>query len=170
MQWLKLPIGSSHRNVIFQQSDSGSAFIIISIFVCAGSSLPSGFFSSCCEQGLFSSCSAQASHCSDPSLLWNTGLCSTQASVAGDVGHRSCGSRGSERKVTVHGPSCSECMCDLSRSEIEPVSPALADRFLPLEPPRQISRECINLLSLASFSSPIKCQWLCVTGNAFCEI
>ena len=33
-------------------------------FVCAGSSLLHGLFSSCGEQGLFSSCETRVSHCS----------------------------------------------------------------------------------------------------------
>ena len=38
-------------------------FIILFIFDRAGSWLPRGFFSSCSEQGLLSSCGAWASHC-----------------------------------------------------------------------------------------------------------
>ena len=102
---LKLPIDSSHRNVLFQQFDSGNAFIIISIFVCAGSSLPSGFSLVAVSRG----CSPVAVHrlLTAVTPLVEYGLCSTQASVAGTCGHCSCSSRALERKVTVHGPSCS---------------------------------------------------------------
>ena len=54
-------------------------FIYILFFGCAGSFLPHGFFSSCRQQGLLSSCSAQASHywgfsCCRAWALWHVGL------------------------------------------------------------------------------------------------
>ena len=60
---------------------------IFLIFGCAGSSLLCGLFSSGGEQGLLSSCSAQASHCGGFSY------CRAWASVVAARGLSSCGSQ-----------------------------------------------------------------------------
>jgi len=73
--------------------------------------------------GLFSSCGARASHCSGFSF-WG-------AQVLGCMGFSTCGSWAVEHRliVVVH-----ECV-DLPGSRIEPMSPALAGRFLSTAPP-----------------------------------
>ena len=63
-------------------------------------------FSSCSEQGLFSSCGGQASHC--------------------------CGFSGSV--VVAHGLSCSTACEIFPRPGIEPVTPTLTCRFLSIVP------------------------------------
>ena len=59
--------------------------IILFIFGCAGSWLLHGLFSSCSEQGLLSSCSVRASHCSDFSRC--------RAQALGHPGFSSCSSQ-----------------------------------------------------------------------------
>ena len=73
-------------------------------------------FSSCGEQGLLSSCSAQASH-----------HCGFSCCRAWGLGH-GLSSRGTRAKLL-----CS--MWDLRRTGMEPKSPALAGRFLTTGPP-----------------------------------
>ena len=73
--------------------------------------------------GLFSSCGARASYCS--------GFSFCGAQVLGCMGFSTCGSWAVEHRliVVVH-----ECV-DLPGSRIEPMSPALAGRFLSTAPP-----------------------------------
>ena len=92
-------------------------------------------FSSCGEWGLLYFVVPQASHCGGFSCCRARAL-GTQASVAVAHGHSSCGSQALKRRLS----SCSaqalllRGMWDLPRPELEPVSPALADRFLTTVP------------------------------------
>ena len=98
-------------------------------FGCTGSSLLCGLFSSCREQGLFSSCGTCNSDCSDFSCcralaLVHAGFSSCRSGTL-QHRHNSCGTR-------------VQLLCstrDLSRSGIKPISPALAGGFSTTEPP-----------------------------------
>ena len=111
-----------------------------------------GLFTRCCEQGLLSSCGAQASHCGGfsccgPRALWPMGFhsCGTWAvewgSVVGSVvaaprhGLKGCG-------VQTWLPCC---MWDLPGLGIEPVSPALASGLFTTEPPRNPSSVILTI-------------------------
>ena len=105
--------------------------------IVAGSSLLHELFSSCCELGLLSSCSAQASYCSVFCCsAWALGR-SASATEAG--GLSSCGSQA----VRIGASRCGTWallllgMQNLPRSGIEPVSPALAGSFFTTEPPEK---------------------------------
>ena len=93
-----------------------------------------GFFSSCEEQGLLSSCGMQASRGGVFS-----GSSSLMDSVAAAHGLSRCGSQALEHRLSGCGAQA-YLLCglrDLPGSGIEPVSPALAGRFLTTEPPRK---------------------------------
>ena len=91
------------------------------IFVCAGSLLLHGLFSSCGKQG--------------HSSLWCTGFSFSccKACILGHLGFSRCSSQALEHRLS----SCGKwalllrSMWDLPRLGIEPVSPALASNFLP---------------------------------------
>ena len=85
------------------------------MFGSAGSSLLHGLFSLRGERGLLSGCSGWPSHCSSFS-------CGSQ--TLGCRGFSSCGSQA----YLLHG------IWDLSRSGLEPVSPALEGGFFTTEP------------------------------------
>ena len=90
---------------------------LINVFIynqdCAGSSLLCAFFSSCSKKGLLSSCSVRAPHCGGFSWVAEHGL----------WGFSSCGAHAQ----LFHG------IWDLSGPGIEPMSPALTDRFFTTE-------------------------------------
>ena len=103
--------------------------IYLFTFGCTGSSLLCGVFSSCREQGLFSSCGTCNSHCSDFSC------CRALALV--HAGFRSCRSGTLEHRRKSCGTRA-QLLCstwDLSGSRIKPMSPALAGGFSTTEPP-----------------------------------
>ena len=107
-------------------------YFIYFIFGCVGSSLLCTGFLWLGRVGATLSCSVRASHCSGFSLLQSTdGL---QAH-----GLSSCGSQALECRLS----SCGEWaqllrgMWDLPGPGLEPVSPALAGRFLTTAPPRK---------------------------------
>ena len=79
----------------------------------------------CCFAHAFSSCSKQG-------LLFVVlhGLLISMVSLVADIGSRHPGS-----VVVAHRLSCSKAMQNLPGPGIEPVSPALADRFFTTEPP-----------------------------------
>ena len=87
------------------------------IFGCAGSSLLQTLFSSCCKQGLLSSCRALASHCS--------GFSCYAARALDRVGFCSCGAW----TQLLWG------MWDLPGPRIKPMFPVLAGGFLTTGPP-----------------------------------
>ena len=99
-------------------------------FSCAGSWLLHRLFSSCRKQGLFSSCSVWASHCSGSSWCeaWALGA---RASVLGAHGLTSCGSWALEHKLNGCGTSLlAPRQVGSSWSGLVPVSPAWwADSF-----------------------------------------
>ena len=98
------------------------------LFGCAGSLLLHRLFSSCGEWWLFSSWSAQASHCGDFSC------CGAQA--LGHAGFSSCGTWAPESRFNSCG-TWAQLLCDmwdLPRPRIEHVSPALAGEFFTTEP------------------------------------
>ena len=90
-------------------------------------------FSSCCEPGLLL---LRASHCSGFSCCgaWALGA---RTSVVAARGLSSCGLRALQHRLSSCGPRalllCG--MWDLPGPELEPVSPALAGRFLTTAPP-----------------------------------
>ena len=100
-------------------------------------------FPSCGEQGLVSSCGAQASHYV-AFLLWSTGfralgfsICSSQA-----LGH-TFSSCGSQAKLL-------SSMWDLPGSGTKLASPALAGKFFITEPPGKPSNLALKMQSSAS--------------------
>ena len=88
------------------------------------------------EQGLLSSCRAWASHCDGSSCcgaqaLERLGSSSCAHELCG------CGSQALEHRLSGCG-TLAELLCrmwDLPGAEIEPMSPALIDRFFTTEPP-----------------------------------
>ena len=94
-------------------------FFLVGVVAVVGLCCCEQTFSSHGEQGLLSSCNAGASHCG------NFSRC--RAWALGSVGFGSCGACGLScpvsRGILVPGPG------------IEPVSPALAGKFLNTEPP-----------------------------------
>ena len=105
------------------------------IFGCAGSSVLLGLFSSCSKQGLYSSRSAQSSHCSFLSRfrVWTSGhvgfsRCCTWAQLLWLLGSRTQANCDSQA-LLLHGKR------DLPGSGIKPMSPALVGRFFTTEPP-----------------------------------
>ena len=114
-------------------------FTYLFIFGSAGSSLLHRLFSSCGEQGLHSSCSAWASHCSvfccGVKLLGCVGF-STCVSWALETMFNSCGA----------GAQLLCSMWDLLGSGIKLVTPALAGRFFTTEPPGKPSTFNINTI------------------------
>ena len=102
--------------------------IYLFIYRCAGSPLLHGVFSSCCKQGLLSSCGALASNCSGFSCCRARSLGCTGFSICGARGLSSCGSWALEHRLNSCDP-WALLLCgtwDLPRSGIELVSPALA--------------------------------------------
>ena len=99
------------------------------IFGCVGSSLLLGLFSSYSEQGLLTSCSAQASDCN--------GFPCGRAQAVGRVGYGSCGSQALEHRLNSCGAQAYlvRGMWDLPGSGIKPMSPASAGGFFTTEPP-----------------------------------
>ena len=99
----------------------------------------------CCAPA-FSSCGAQASHCSGFSFCGARAL-GVQASVVVTRGLSSCVSRALERRLSSCGAHawllCS--MWDLPRAGLEPVSPALAGEFLTTAPPGKPTTEVLYL-------------------------
>ena len=97
------------------------------------------FFSSCSEQGLLSSRSAQVFHCGGFSYCWSQAL--------GREGFSSCGSRAREYRLN----SCGEwtlLLCstwDLPGPEIEPMFTALAGGFFTMEPPGKPPCSLLNI-------------------------
>ena len=110
-------------------------------FGCAGS-LRHTVFSSCGEWGLFSSCSAQAPHCS--------GFSCCRTSALGCVVFSSCSSQALQRRLNNCGSRawllCS--MWDFAVSGIKPMSPPLAGGFFTTESPGKPST-----LSLLTFGA-----------------
>ena len=99
-------------------------------------------FSSCDEQGLLSSCAAQASHCHGFPLPWLPSLQSTASRCVGfssydtdsGVAARRLDSIGSV--AVAQELSCSvACEVSLDQGLIKPVSSALAGGFFSTEPP-----------------------------------
>ena len=86
-------------------------------------------FSSCREQGLLSSCRPQAAHC--------TGFACCRAQAAGRSRVRSCGVWALGRRFSSCGTQAllPPGVWDLPGPGIEPVSPALASKFLTADPP-----------------------------------
>ena len=93
-------------------------------------------FSSCSELGATLHCGVRASHWGGFSGCRARAL-GAQASVVVARGLSSCGSRGLERSLSSCGTQAYllRGMWDLLRPGIEPVSPALAGRFLTTAPP-----------------------------------
>ena len=85
-------------------------------------------FSTCREWATLH-CGAQASHCGGFSLLWSTG--------SRHLGFSSCGSWALEHRFSSCGARALLLpgMWDLPRPGLEPMSPALAGRFLATAPP-----------------------------------
>ena len=105
-------------------------------FGCVGSSLLHTGFLQLQRVGATLYCSVQASHCSGFSCFRARAL-GTQASVVAAYGLSSCGSRALERRLSSCGAQAQllHSMWDLPRPGLEPVSPALAGRFLTTLPP-----------------------------------
>ena len=82
------------------------------------------FFSSCGEQGLLCSCSAWVSHCS--------GFSCCRAQAPGCAGFSICSSQVLDQRLDSCGTWAKKFLgvWNLPGPEIEPVSPALAGRFL----------------------------------------
>ena len=102
----------------------------------AGSLLLHRLFSGCSKWRLLCSCGAEASHCD--------GFSCCRAWAPGHEGFSSFGSWALEHTLNSWGPQayllCG--MWDLPRSEIEPMSPALADWFFNNETPEKPQDFC----------------------------
>ena len=135
-------------------------FIIYFIFGCVGSSLLHAGFLQLRRARATLRCSVQASYCGGFSCCgaWALG---TWASVV--VAHRpsSCGSRALECRLSSCGAWAEllRSMWDLPGPGLEPVSPALAGRFLTTAPPGKPSTFYLyefhysrNLISVESYS------------------
>ena len=113
---------------------------------CAGSLLLHRLFSSCCGQGLLSSCSVRAYHCSGFASwgAWALGCRLQQAPAVAVRGLSSCGSKVLEHRLRSCGAQTwlLGAMWDLLGSRIKPVSLALAGRFLTFGPPGK-SSDCV---------------------------
>ena len=98
-----------------------------------------GFFSSCSERGLLSSCSAWASHRGDFPPCGARGL--------GAVGFSRCSSPALEHRLR----SCAALaallcgMWDLPESEVEPMSPTWPGRFFAISPPGKPATVSLNV-------------------------
>ena len=115
------------------------------IFGCVGSSLLCAGFLQLRRTGATLRCSAWASHCSGFSCCgaWALGA---QASVVVARGLSSCGSQALEHSLSSCGARVQllHGIWDLPGPGLEPVSPALAGRFLTTAPPE---KSCILLLN-----------------------
>ena len=121
-------------------------------------------FSSCSVQGLFSSCSAQASHRSGFSCCgaWVLGA---RASVVATHRLSSCSSRVLEHRLS--GCGVFHGMWNPPGPGIKPMSPALAGRFLSTKPPRK-SREIVSFegeTTLACLHIPVSKIWKAAFGG-----
>ena len=105
-------------------------FIYLLIFVCVVSLLLHGLFSSCSKRGLLSSCGTWASHCG--------GFSCCRSWALGSSGLSSCGSWALEHSLSSLVPGLSySAACGILLCRAEPMSPALANRFLTTKPPRR---------------------------------
>ena len=106
------------------------------MFGCVGSSLLHAGFLQLWRAGATLRCGARASHCGGffCCRAWALGV---QASVVVARGLSSCGSRALERRLSSCGARAQllRGMWDLPGPGLEPVSPALAGRFLTTVPP-----------------------------------
>ena len=116
------------QKTLFKKNNS-----ICAVFGCAASSLLRRLFSSCSQQGLFSSCRAQSPHHRGFSCCRARGA---WASVAAAHGLSGCSSRPLEPRLSSRGAGTQllHGLWDLPRSGIEPVSPALVGKFFTTEP------------------------------------
>ena len=123
-------------------------YLFVFVFGCAGLCCCEEFFSSCDKQELLSNCGSQASLVLDP------GLQGAQASVVAASGLSSCGSQVLEHRLNSSstGAKLLCCMWDLPRSQIEPVSPALAGRFFTPEPPTKPLNFLVNCFVLLEYT------------------
>ena len=121
-----------------------SFFKKILIFVCAGSSLPHGLFSSSRKQGLLSSRSARASYCGGFSC-WG-------ARALGHAGFRSCGLRVLEHRFSTCGSQAWLLWGMWDLPEPKPMSPALAGGFFTTE----LSAKPRNISSSVKFSGNLE--------------
>ena len=116
-------------------------FCRVFFFGCVGSSLLHAGFLQLWRAGATLGCGAQASHCSGFSLR-NTG--------SRRMGFSSCGSRALEHRLSSCGARA-QLLCGmwyLPEPGLEPVSPALAGRFLTTAPPGK----SLGLFCLLSYS------------------
>ena len=116
-------------------------FIYLFIFGCTGSSLLQRLFSSCRERGLLFSCYMRASHCS--------GFSFCRVRALGLMGFSCCGTPA----LLPHS------MWDLPRPGIEPMSPALAGRFLTSLATRETYLRIFNVKNVL-FRTSLVIQWL----------
>ena len=115
--------------------EGGDICVPIYLFLVVLSLLLHGLFSSCSEQGLLSSCGAQASHCS--------GFSCCRAQALEHSAFSRCGTRAQQLRLWPLEHRLSSCSTQLIalrhvgsfRSGIEPMSPVLAGRFFTTEPP-----------------------------------
>ena len=111
-------------------------FIYLFIFGCVGSSLLCPGFLQLRRAGATLCCGTRASHCGGFSCCGARAL-GMWASVVVECGLSSCGSRALERRLSSCGARAQllHGMWDLPGPGLEPVSPALAGRFLTTVPP-----------------------------------
>ena len=126
-------------------------FIInLFIFVCVESSLLRTGFLQLRRAGATLHCGAWASHCGGFSCCRAQAL-GARASVVAACGLSSCGTRALERRLSSCGPwpQLFRGMWDLPGPGLEPVSPALAGRFLATVPPGK-SRKLVLFIYFGS--------------------
>ena len=111
-------------------------FIYLFIFGCVGSSLLCAGFLQLRRAGATLHCGVCASHCSGFSCCAAPSM-GAQASVVVARGLSSCGSRALECRLSSYGAGAQllRSMWDHPGPGLEPVSPALAGRFLTTAPP-----------------------------------
>ena len=127
------------------------SFFIINLFIfgCIGSLLLRTSFLQLRRVGASLCCGAQVSHCSGFSCYGAQSL-GVRASVVVARGLSSCGSRALEHRFSSCGARAQVLrgMWDLSRPGLEPVSPALAGRFLTTAPPGKPGYQLFDLEDL----------------------
>ena len=125
---MDLPVRTFHIKRIIQYV-TFYVWLLIYLFGCLGSSLLCAGFLQLRRAGATLCCGAQASHCCGSSLLQSRGSRCT--------GFSSCGSQALEHRLSSCGARAHllRGMWDLPGPGLEPLSPALAGRFLNTLPP-----------------------------------
>ena len=139
-----------------------SIYLFIFVFGCIGSSLLCAGFLQLRRTGATLHCGAWASHCGGFSCCGAWALCAW-ASVVVARGHSSCGSQALKHRMSSCG-AWAQLLCsmwDLPGPGIEPMSPALAGRFLTTAPPGKPRTNILNSSKIQKTSPyllPLHCS------------